>query len=74
MCRHYPRCVSSDVAGRDSARTVAAHPEQGWRLLCNGVIAFDDGGLLLPDGSAVSAPAVARPGYRAGAFALALAS
>ena len=71
MCRHYPRCVPSDVAGRDSARTVAAHPEQGWRLLCNGVIAFDDGGLLLPDGSTVIAPAVTPPVFRADAFALA---
>ncbi|HET9168311.1 MAG TPA: DUF5999 family protein, partial [Actinospica sp.] len=27
---------------------LAAHPEQGWSLLCNGVIAFDDLGALLP--------------------------
>lgn len=71
MCRHHPRCVSSVAAGRESARTVAAHPEQGWRLLCNGVVVFDDGGLLLPDGSAVTAPAVAPPVFRADAFALA---
>jgi hypothetical protein len=32
---------------------VAAHPEQGWSLLCNGVIVFDDNGELLPDGTAV---------------------
>jgi len=31
---------------------VAPHPEQGWCLLCNGVILFDDGGVILPDGSA----------------------
>jgi hypothetical protein len=33
---------------RLAARVVAAHPEQGWSLLCNGVIAFDDGGLIVP--------------------------
>jgi hypothetical protein len=32
---------------------LSGHPEQGWSLLCNGVIAFDDGGDLLPDGRAV---------------------
>jgi hypothetical protein len=31
-----------------AACTVAAHPEQGWSLLCNGVVLFDDGGYLLP--------------------------
>jgi hypothetical protein len=33
---------------------VAAHPEQGWNLLCNGAIVFDDSGELLPDGSVVA--------------------
>jgi len=28
-------------------------PEQGWSLLCNGIILFDDTGELLPDGSAI---------------------
>jgi len=37
---------------------VAAHPEQGWSLLCNHVVLFDDAGQLLPDGTAV-APAAA---------------
>lgn len=32
---------------------VSGHPEQGWTLLCNGVIVFDDTGELLPDGRAV---------------------
>ena len=31
---------------------IAGHPEQGWSLLCNGIVLFDDGGLLLPDGRA----------------------
>jgi hypothetical protein len=25
-------------------------------LLCNGVVVFDDGGMLLPDGSAIAPP------------------
>ncbi|KWX02225.1 hypothetical protein LI90_3268 [Carbonactinospora thermoautotrophica] len=29
------------------------HPEQGWSLLCNGVVLFEDTGELLPDGTAV---------------------
>jgi hypothetical protein len=33
---------------------VAAHPEQGWSLLCDGSIVFDDSGVLLPDGSVVA--------------------
>jgi hypothetical protein len=32
---------------------VAAHPEQGWSLLCNGVLLFEDGGELLPSGAVV---------------------
>lgn len=32
---------------------VATHPEQGWSLLCNGVVMFDDTGELLPDGRVV---------------------
>jgi hypothetical protein len=33
---------------------VAAHPEQGWSLLCNGVVLFDDTGELLPDGEVIA--------------------
>jgi hypothetical protein len=35
---------------------MASHPEQGWSLLCNGIVVFDDGGLLLPDGRAAAPP------------------
>jgi hypothetical protein len=35
---------------------MASHPEQGWSLLCNGVVIFDDGGALLPGGRAVPPP------------------
>jgi Family of unknown function (DUF5999) len=50
VCDHVPPCPAATAADRDAARTVAAHPEQGWSLLCNGVVLFDDTGELLPDG------------------------
>ena len=50
ICRHLPRCPAATAPDRHAARTVAAHPEQGWSLLCNGVVLFDDNGELLPDG------------------------
>jgi hypothetical protein len=31
---------------------IADHSEQGWCRLCNGVILFDDGHYLTPDGLA----------------------
>ena len=37
----------------DAAHTAAFHPEQGWSLLCNGVIVFDDMGEILPDGRVI---------------------
>src|SRR5712692_10626996 len=52
-CLHLPRCPAATAPDRDAARTVAAHPEQGWSLLCNGVVLFDDTGELLPDGGAL---------------------
>lgn len=33
---------------------MAAHPEQGWSLLCNGVLLFEDTGELLPDGQIIA--------------------
>lgn len=33
---------------------LVSHPVQGWSLLCNGVVLFDDTGELLPDGSTVA--------------------
>lgn len=54
MCLHLPACPPADAVDRDAARVVASHPEQGWSLLCNGVISFEDTGELLPDGSSVA--------------------
>jgi hypothetical protein len=63
MCQHQPRCPQWPAPDHLAARIVAAHPEQGWSMLCNGVIVFDDGGELLPDGRAIppGRPAVAGP-------------
>ncbi len=49
-CRHTPACPSADAADRDAAHVLSAHPEQGWSLLCNGVVVFEDFGEILPDG------------------------
>ena len=53
MCSHQPPCPQADHRDRDAARIVACHPEQGWSLLCNGVIVFDDMGEILPGGPAI---------------------
>lgn len=69
MCQHRPTCPAADRPDRDAARAVARHPEQGWSLLCNGVVVLDDLGELLPDGRAVAAyrPAAAAPAAPAAA-------
>ena len=59
MCSHQPRCPDALAPDRIAAWPVARRPEQGWSLLCNGVVLFDDVGRLLPDGRAIS------PGYAA---------
>lgn len=53
MCQHSTPCPDPLNDARDLAAVVSSHPEQGWSLLCNGVVLFDDDGELLPDGSAV---------------------
>ncbi len=32
---------------------MATHPEQGWSLLCNGVVLFEDTGEVLPSGEVI---------------------
>lgn len=54
MCLHQPSCPAAEANDREAARTVATHPEQGWSLLCNGVVMFDDTGEILPDGHTVA--------------------
>jgi Family of unknown function (DUF5999) len=55
MCAHKPRCPESSANDGEAAMVVASHPEQGWSLLCNGIVLFEDTGELLPDGHAVAA-------------------
>jgi hypothetical protein len=52
-CSHTPACPSADAADREAAQTLVAHPEQGWSLLCNGVVLFDDTGEWLPSGAVI---------------------
>jgi hypothetical protein len=56
-CSHTTQCPSATSSSFHAAHVVAAHPEQGWSKLCNGVIVFDDLGYLLPNGDMLSAPA-----------------
>jgi hypothetical protein len=53
-CSHEPPCPTAEAADREAAHTVATHPEQGWSLLCNGVLLFDDTGELLPNGMVIA--------------------
>jgi uncharacterized protein DUF5999 len=50
MCSHQPACPPADALDHDAAKVVVTHPDQGWSLLCNGVVLFDDLGEILPDG------------------------
>ena len=59
MCRHVPSCPGASAPARESALVCVPQPTQGWALLCNGVVMFDDGGMLLPDGTAVDPPRAA---------------
>jgi hypothetical protein len=54
-CTHVPTCPGADGPDRDAAHVIASHPEQGWSLLCNGVVLFEDCGEILPNGACLSA-------------------
>jgi hypothetical protein len=56
MCQHQPRRADALAPDHGTARVVASQYEQGWSLLCNGVVLFDDGGELLPNGGAIAPP------------------
>jgi hypothetical protein len=53
MCPHTPSCPEASAPDREAARTLISHPEQGWSLLCNGIVIFEDTGELLPGGDAI---------------------
>ncbi len=54
MCAHVFPCPTATADDRVLAVPVSRHPEQGWTLLCNGVVLFDDTGELLPDGAVIA--------------------
>lgn len=45
-CKHNPKCPPRGAADEQSAQLVVFHHIQGWGLLCNGVVVFQDGGSL----------------------------
>jgi anti-sigma regulatory factor (Ser/Thr protein kinase) len=51
MCQHAPPCPPANAPDRAAAHIIAGYPEQGWNLLCNGIVLFEDTGMLLPDGT-----------------------
>jgi hypothetical protein len=53
LCQHMNPCPTAEAMDREAARIIAAFPEQGWSLLCNGVIVFEDTGEILPDGTMI---------------------
>jgi len=57
MCQHLPACPAGHAPDCLAARVVAGHLGQGWSLLCNGVVVFEDRDALLADGRAVAPPA-----------------
>jgi len=59
MCKHQPRCPDALAPDCKAARVMVTHPEQGWSLLCNGVVLFEDAGALLPSGREVAPPVMA---------------
>ena len=47
-CSHATACPSAESPDARAACVIADHWEQGWARLCNGLIVFDDGGVLAP--------------------------
>lgn len=54
LCQHTPRCPTADSPDREAAHVVAAHWEQGWSLLCNALLLWEDTGALLPGGQIIA--------------------
>jgi hypothetical protein len=54
-CVHVPPCPTAEGPDRDAAHVLVCHPEQGWSLLCNGIVLFEDSGEILPDGHCIQA-------------------
>jgi len=56
MCAHIPNCPEASTPVCCAAHVVVDHSEQGWCKLCNGIILFDDGWYLAPDGHVDAIP------------------
>ncbi|MFJ8953515.1 DUF5999 family protein [Streptomyces sp. NPDC102381] len=54
MCRHPPPCPPAEASDREAARVIAHGGLQGWSLLCNKLLLFEDTGELLPNGQAIA--------------------
>ena len=63
-CQHAPPCPPAHAPDRAAARISTGPPEQGWNLLCNGIVLFEDTGMLLPDGTITEPPPRSRPHTR----------
>lgn len=59
MCAHLPACPEASANCCWTAHVLVDRSEQGWYRLCNGVIVFDDGYFLAPDGHSEPIPAMA---------------
>ena len=64
MCTHDPACPGTTATDWWAARSIIGHPSQGWTLLCNGALIFDDHGALLPDGRVAAISGVPPTGLR----------
>ncbi|WP_244415086.1 DUF5999 family protein [Streptomyces hygroscopicus] len=64
MCPHTPPCPAADATDAGAAHPVSVHFEQGWTLLCNGLVIFDDTGQLRPDLKALPPGRVATTNVR----------
>lgn len=54
ICPHTPACPSADDPNCASAHEVNSHDdEQGWTLLCNGVLLMHDRSAIRPNGEVV---------------------
>ena len=48
LCLHFPPCPAAGAPDAQAARVAVARYDQGWSLLCNGVVLLEDGTSLPP--------------------------
>jgi hypothetical protein len=53
-CTHLPRCPAVEATDALAAAVIVSHPEQDWSLLCDGMVAFDDGGAITSAGTTIA--------------------